>query len=89
MKKLEYKEFKEEHIKDFFNKVLNDNYRLLIINGKKWGRYFGYGWNETIVENGLKLWDYEQFESSMYYMFEENFFDKFIIDKEKKFIVIC
>lgn len=41
MKKLEYKEFKKENIKDFFDKVYAEEYTLIIMDGI--GNFFFQG----------------------------------------------
>lgn len=94
MKKLEYKELKKEYIKDFFNKVLNDGYVLLIRAGI-YSHFFTHyydddydfdGMKEEIIDVGFKKrYNYEDFEELFNGAVK---FKKFIID-ENKFIVVA
>lgn len=89
MGNLEYQELKKEHLKDFFYKVYNGDYRLLIINGIHTCFFNDYCdvIEEEIVdlEKGRIYYTYKEFEE----LINGVKLEKFIIDKEKKFIVIC
>lgn len=93
MEKLEYQELKKEHIKDFFFKILNENYELLIragIYSYFFTHYYDdefdlFGKKEEIIDEGFKeRYSYEDFEE----LISNKKFKKFIIDEEKKFIVV-
>lgn len=86
MRTLEYQELKEEHIKDFFDKIFSDDdYSLLV---KDYNRDYifqgGYGLDgrKEIIEGDVVYYNYEDFKTLICKL------DEYIIDEEEKFIVI-
>lgn len=82
-KKTILQELKEEHIEEFFNLVKDNRYILLLFDDISC-YCFGKDDEERIVCNNDWFLTYENFKK-----YPHPDFDKFLIDKEQKFILIC